>query len=308
MALARGKYGIEYNPNPVNDGSSGLGWIVVTVVIVAFVSLAWTLVGRFMSSDESPVEEICINPPEPPAVATVRPEPSPETPAAVEPEPAPPPPAKPAPTVEPVPPAESKVTTTLVNRPVKVRNLLMRLEEAEKRRDVEMAVTTIETLRALPGSPAADLDDALARRLGKLNVKRLFALRNAQWVRTVTVKRGDSASRIAAENGATLASLAKLNGGNVDKVVLGKPVYVMNHPRFNLVIHRRLRTADLSLNGKFFKRYDLQGDVTGKEGVYSLPSRTRNFWRTLGLAFKPADVAELEMLLPSGTSVLVSEM
>ena len=308
MALARGKYGIEYNPNPVNDGSSGLGWIVVTVVIVAFVSLVCTLVGRFMSSDESPVEEICINPPEPPAVETVRPEPSPETPAAVEPEPAPPPPAKPAPTVEPAPPAESKVTTTLVNRPVKVRNLLMRLEEAEKRRDVEMAVTTIETLRALPGSPAADLDDALARRLGKLNVKRLFALRNAQWVRTVTVKRGDSASRIAAENGATLASLAKLNGGKVDKVVLGKPVYVMNHPRFNLVIHRRLRTADLSLNGKFFKRYDLQGDVTGKEGAYELSARPRNFWRTLGLKFKPADVAELEMLLPSGTSVLVSEM
>ena len=308
MSLARGKYGIEYNPNPVNDGSSGLGWIVVTVVIVALVSLVWSLVGRFRSSAEPPVEEICIDPPDPPVVETVQVEPSPATSAETDPEPAPPLPAELAPAAEPAHPVEPKVTTTLVNRPVKVRNLLMRLEEAEKRRDVEMAATTIETLRALPGSPAADLDDPLARRLGKLNVKRLFTLRNAQWVRTVTVKRGDSASRIAAENGATLASLAKLNGGNVDKVVLGRPIYVMNHPRFNLVIHRRLRTADLSLNGKFFKRYDLQGDVTGKAGAYELPARARNFWRTLGLKFKPADVAEIEMLLPTGTSVLVSEM
>ena len=302
MALARGKYGVEYNPRQMDDDSSGLGWIVAVVALVALVSLAWTLVGRFRQADDRPVD------PEPVPRETVpdRP-PAPERPDASPPSP-PATNAVPKPAVV-LPPLEQRMTSAIEKRPVKLRNLLMRLEEAEKRHDVEMAVTTIEAIRALPGSPAADLDDSLARRLGKLNLARLFVQKNAQWVKEVTVKRGDSASRIAAENGSTLASLAKLNGGKVDKVVLGRKLFVMNHPRFNLVIHRRPRTADLSLNGKFFKRYDLIGGVTGKEGAYELPQRTRNFWfNELGVQLNASDRAELEMLLPVGASVLISEM
>ena len=160
----------------------------------------------------------------------------------------------------------------------------------------------------MPGSPAADLDDSLARRLGTLNVRRLFDLRNAQWVKQVTVKRGDVASRIAYENGSTLASLARLNGGNVEKVVIGQKLYVMDHPRFNLVIHRRTRTADLSLNGKFFKRYDLPGEVSGKEGTYEMPANPRTFWRSIGVEFKIADRAELETLMPVKASVIIAEL
>ena len=303
MALARGKYGVEYNPRQMEDDSSGLGWVVVAVVVVALVSLAWTLVARFRQSDERP----------PASEPVPREEPAKPAGPPVTERPAEPPPsvatnAAPKPAVV-LPPPEERMTSAIEKRPVKLRNLLMRLDEAEKRHDVEMAVTTIEAIRSLPGSPAADLDDSLARRLGAFNLARLFVLKNAQWVKEVTVKRGDSASRIAAENGSTIASLAKLNGGNVDKVVLGRRLFVMNHPRFNLVIHRRSRTADLSLNGKFFKRYDLVGGVTGKEGAYELPQRMRSFWlNELGVQLKASDRAELEMLLPVGTSVLVSEM
>ncbi|MBO7683246.1 MAG: LysM peptidoglycan-binding domain-containing protein, partial [Kiritimatiellae bacterium] len=196
----------------------------------------------------------------------------------------------------------------LENRPVKARNLLMRLEEADRRQDVEMAVSTIEQLRSLPGAPVADLDDRLARRLGALNMLRLFANRDPRWVRCVVVKRGDSASRIAAENGSTLASLSRLNGGRVDKIVLGSRIYVMDHPRFALVVHRRTRTADLSLNGKFFKRYDLAGDVGSPAGVYEMSSGPRSVWRTVGAGFRAEDRAELETLMPSSARVLVSEM
>lgn len=301
MSLARGKYGVEYNPRQVDDDSSGLGWIVAVVALVALVSLAWTLVGRFRQADERSVDPE----PVPRAAAPGRLQ-APERPDASFPPPVTN--AMPKPAVV-LPPLEERMTSAIEKRPVKLRNLLMRLEEAEKRHDVEMAVTTIEAIRSLPGSPAADLDDSLARRLGRLNLARLFVLKNAQWVKEVTVKRGDSASRIAAENGSTLASLAKLNGGSVDKVVLGRRLFVMNHPRFNLVIHRRSRTADLSLNGKFFRRYDLVGGVSGKEGAYELPQRMRSFWlNDLGVRFNASDRAELEMLLPVGTSVLVSEM
>ena len=286
MSLARGKYGVEFNPRQMERDSSGLGWIVLIVVVVALVSLVWTVIGRMRSTEPSEVMPS---------------EPVESPPSAAD-------PAVP-PDVPVLPPLEPKVTSSLPKRPVKVRNLLMRLEEAEKRKDVEMAVSTIETIRSLPGSPAADLDDALARRLGTLNVMRLFTLRSAQWVREVTVKRGDSATRIAAENGSTLASFVKLNGGKVEKMVIGRTVFVLNHPRFNLVVHRRTRTADLSLNGKFFKRYDLIGGVTGKEGAYELPQRLRNFWyNTLGVQLTEVDRVELEMLLPVGAPVLISEM
>ena len=288
MAHVSGRFGLEYNPRQRERDSSGLGWVFALVAVVALISLVWTLVGRFRGGEE---EAEFAPPSEPP--------PAQESPVEPEPKPAPEP-------IQSVAPVAGDVEM-LAKRPVKVRNLLMRLEEAERRRDVEMAVSTIEQLRALPGSPAADLDNVLARRLGDLNMKRLFVLKNAQWVKEVTVKRGDSASRIASENGSTLASLSRLNGGSVDRVIIGSKLRVMNHPRFNLVVHRRSRTADLQLNGKFFKRYDLTAPVTGADGAYEIPGRVRQFWTERGISFSMKDRAELEMLLPKGAAVLVSE-
>ena len=294
MAFERGRFGIEYDlrQREREHESSGLGWVFVLVAVVAVVSFVWTKFVRSGGEDEMP-----------PAVP---PAPSVQTPS----QPAPPPSGAeehPKVVVDPPPPPRSG-EASIAKRPVKVRNLLMRLDEAERRNDIDKAVSTIEQLRALPGSPAADLDDSLARRLGVLNVKRLFELKNAQWVKTVVVKRGDAASRIAAENGSTLASLARLNGGNVDKIAIGRKLYVMDHPRFNLVIRRRTRTADLSLNGKFFQRYDLDGEVSGNPGAYEMTANPRAVWRALGVSFKSADRAELETLLPSGAQVLVSEL
>ena len=283
MAFARGKFGIEYNTRPPDDDSSGLGWVFALAAVVALVSFAWTLVGRFRAGEAQP-------PPRPSPPVRTMPAPAAPVPAPKTPRP-------------PSTPPES-----LAGRPVKLQHLFLRLEEAERQNAVEMAVSTIEEIRRWPGSLAADRDDALARRLGELNVKRLFELRNAQWVKTVTVKRGDSASRIAAENGSTLASLVRLNVDSVDKLVIGRKLFVMDHPRFSLVVHRRTRTADLSLNGKFFRRYDVVGEVGGAVGTYEMSSKPRALWRTLGVAFSSEDRAELEMLLPVGAPVLVSEM
>ena len=296
MSLARGKFGIEYNPRQLEPKSSGLGWVFVLVALVALISFAWTLVKHFRSHGEEAAQEVAVHEPPPSSAAEA------------------PPPVNGGADVPPPSPVQAKqvfqtfqpMNTELDKRPSKLRTLLMRLDEAEKRQAVEMAVNTIETIRSLPGSPAADLDDSLARRLGKLNLRRLFDLHNGQWVKAVVVRRGDSASRIAAENGSTLASFSRLNGGNVDRVVLGAKVLVMDHPRFNLVIRRRTRIADLSLNGKFFKRYDLAGTVSADEGTYEMPERRRTFWTGVGAAFNPDDRAELDLLMPNGAPVLVS--
>ena len=280
--LARGKFGIEYNPRPIDDDSNGVGWIVLVVVALAAVSLAWTLFSRFRSRQPD------VEPAEPPHAVQ----------AGAATAPPPPPPAQ---TNLPPRPIVPQPEAGAVKRPAKLRHLLMRLEEAEKKSDVEMAVTTIEQIRALPGAPAADLDNKLARRLGELNVRRLFEQRNAQWVAKVVVKRGDSTSRIASEHGSTLSSLRKLNEGtDINRVRIGQTLYVMNHPRFNLVVHRRTRTADLQLNGKFFKRYDMLRETSAAEGAYE--------WRGVMLDLRPVDKSELDTLLPKNASVLVSEM
>lgn len=299
MAFQRGRYGVEYNPRPVRDDSSGIGWVFAVLCVVALVSLAVTLVNRFRSSPE---EAAAVAEAPPPAVRTV--ETAPEDSVSV-----------------PVLQDDSPIAdAALSKRPPKVRNLLMRLEEAEKRiknggdgaekvRDLEMAVTTIELLRSMPGSPVADIDDALARRLGTLNTVRLFDVKSPQWVKEVAVKRGASASRIAAEHGSTLASMVKLNGGGeLEKLHVGQKLLVMNHPRFNLVVYRRTSTADLSLNGKFFKRYDLVAPVKGADGAYEIPSPVRPFWSKIGVGFSVRDRAEIEMLMPKGASVLISEL
>lgn len=287
MAYERGSFGVEYDPRRIKkDSSPVVGWVVLLLVLLAAVSLCWTLLARLRSSSSAET------PPKPPAEIA-----APQNAEAVS-----------APVVEPHVREMIHESAQERVRPVAVRNLLMRLAEAERKRDIEMAISTIEQIRALPGQPAADLDDALARRLGVLNIKRLFVLRSSQWVKTVVVERGDSASRIAAENGATLASLNCLNGGSVDKIIIGAKLYVMNHPRFNLVVRRRSRTADLSLNGKFFKRYDLSSAAQAADGAYELPQRTATFWKNLGLGFSPADRTEIETLMPVGSPVLISEL
>lgn len=276
----RGKYGVEYNPRTADEESRGLGWVIVVVLVVALVWLTWSLLRRPDAPEDAESEIVVERVEATNAVSRIANEPPP-------------------------PPVAER--STLSKRPAKVRNLLLRLEEAEKKRDIEMAVTTIEQLRSLPGSPAADLDDALARRLGALNLKRLYELKSRQWVETVVVKSGDSASRIAAEHGSTLASLAKLNGGDIDRILVGQKLYVMNHPRFRLIVHRRARTADLHLNGKFFRRYDLKVEPVKVSGAYELPESKRAFLAN-EFGFAPSDREELEILLPVGTAVLVSEM
>ena len=306
MSFARGKFGLEYNTTRRDDDSSGLlPKALAAAFLVALVSLCATVVARRRAASAEaqpgpePVPEVEAAP------ADVQPA---QTNAASGEASAPVQAANAVPAVLELPPPEKIEPAGDAKRPAKVRNLLMRLEEAERRRDVAMAVSTIEQIRALPGNPAADLDDALARRLGVLNMRWLFGPGKSPWVAEVEIRRGDNASRIAHEHGSTLASLKRLNGGDADKLIAGRKIRVMDHPRFGLVVHRRTRTADLSLNGKFFKRYDLAGEVTGAVGAYEVPERTRQIWKDKGISLRPEDRAELETLLPHGASVLIAEL
>ncbi len=284
MSLAVGPYGIEYDPNRRDPGTPGLRRLVGFILVVAAVSLAVTSVRRVWFAPSADPEI-----PSPVSSVEVR--------------------AKPPHKKDALPPPELISEVEVETRPASVRNLLLRLEEAEKRRDTAMAVTTIEQICSLPGDPAHDLYDKLYRRAGELNLKWLFDEKNAQWVTEVKVKTGDNATRIAGRNGSTLASLQRLNPNlDIERLRIGETIKVMSRPRFNLIVHARPRTADLKLNGRFFKRYDLQRDVSGEIGAYEVNVPLRNLLAEKGVWFNRADRTELETLIPKGGLLVISEL
>lgn len=281
MSYQRGSFGVEYRPESPSEETPWLLWAIGVAVAVALIygSIAgYRRVVRWLeeapSAEESREEQQ-----------------SAETNA-------------PAHPVQVIPAPD---LTVRGKRPRIVDNLLMRLDRAIAMTNVALQVSTIEQLRSLPGAPAADLDDDLAKMLGPLKLHMLFGpgMRN-EWVKTVEVKRGNSASRIAAEYGTTLKCLEKLNG-NVATLQVGQQLKVMNHPQFRLSVYRRTRIADLSLNGRFFKRYYLLSEVTGEDGSYTFGPSVRSLLSEKGVKLVVKDVSELEMLLPRGANMTIAD-
>lgn len=276
MAYERGSFGIEYRPEGPSEETPWLLWAIGIAVAVALVYGSIAGYRRFIRWLE-----------EKPEVTTRQPV------------------------------TETNEVVTLVTstpdltvhgkRSRQVDNLLMRYDRAIAMTNVALLVSTIEQIRSLPGAPLADRDDELARQLGPLKLRMLFdpAMRN-EWVKTIEVKRGNSASRIAAEYGTTVKCLEKLNG-SVASLKAGQPLKVMNHPQFQLSVYRKTGLADLFLNGRFFKRYYLLGDVSGEDGSYVFPSNTRAFLAEKGIKLVVKDVSELEMLLPKGATMTIAD-
>jgi hypothetical protein len=172
-----------------------------------------------------------------------------------------------------------------------------------------MQISTIEQILALRTADAADVADELLPRLGQLNLSWLFDRNNPQWVARIKVKSGDTASRIASEPGSTLASFMKLNGlTDATRLVVGREMKVMNHPRFYLVLRSRLRAVDLYLNGKIFKRYfivDGAKNALVKPGDYRTPANLTDYFGRCGIELREDDMKELDMMVPRNTRFMV---
>lgn len=210
-----------------------------------------------------------------------------------------------------VPEAVRLVERWLANsggRPALERTLLEKLLAAERAGNPALALDTIERLRQRPAM--ADLDEPLARRLGALNFQRLMSGRPTPWTVVITTRRGDSPYRIAREHGTTVAAVLKLNGLEPDvKIKPGTTLRVLEFPRAALVVHRRTKQVDLTINGKFFKRYYASTGAATKPGsvLVTREAGPRTRFGELGIVFAPADLDEIAMLLPPGASVTVAD-
>lgn len=293
---------VEYDVNRTRDSSGGWKWSVISVLLTA-VAISFVY-ARFISRDRRPIEVPQPSPPPvavPPLVAfgtdtNVAPkEAKPETPP------------KPTPEAK---EAEKWAESSSV-RPAREQTLLKRLADAERLGKLAIAVDTIEQLRARPSM--ADLDDKLARRLGSLNVKRLFSGEPVPWIAETTVRRGQTVHRIAREHGTTVAAVRQLNGLKPqEEPVHGRKLRVLEFPKAAFVVHKQTSHADLTLNGKLFKRYYLSTGKSTVPGAYPITSKAEegpmSRFSTLGIRMAPSDMQELSMFLAPGSMLTISEM
>ena len=186
------------------------------------------------------------------------------------------------------------------------------------------------------------------REIGRLNVKLLFADRPMPEKIRHRVAAGDVVSRLAKQYGNTPELILRANGiDRPDRLRVGREIWVLDAPVFELTVYKGGGSAVLTLNGHFFKRYPLRvgTPVKAPSGTYALRVRTvlpvprapsGGAWRlTLaatgatpevpGLAlhggadgtgassadgrirFADADITELGVLLPVGAAVNIAE-
>ena len=311
MGYERGKFGVEFNEVRHDQSESHLlRWTLLGATVLAIVSFVSARgcaqrvrMPDFTPPTADPVQPVPPqkqNPPPPAPVAT-------NTPGVQ---------AKPVqkngtPKAS-VPSAAAQMVerwlATSAGRPVRERTLLEKLLAAERVGNAVLALDTIERLRQRPAM--ADLDEPLARRLGALNLQLLLSDRPTPWTTTVVSRRSDTPFRIAREHGTTVAAIQRLNGlAQNAKLEQGTRLRVLEFPRAAIVIHRQTKQADLTINGKFFKRYYASTGAATKivsvQVTREAGPRTR--FGELGIVFAPGDLDELAMFLPPGASIAVTD-
>ena len=194
-------------------------------------------------------------------------------------------------------------------RPPAVRALLERLEAADQQGNVVLQIDTIERLRQNKDS-VADIDDALARRLGNLNRKLFLEGKTNPWVAAYTVRNGDTVHQIAREHGATVAAVLMLNGvGDPRRLRTGQSLRVPNKLKAKLKVHTASQIADLELNGKFFRRYDVlveKGAALGERAVTRKEGEgAKQLLEKSKVRLSDADLKEVSTMLPPGSSIVL---
>lgn len=189
------------------------------------------------------------------------------------------------------------------------RVLLAKLIQSEADGNDPLSADTIEKLRRLPS--VADLDDFLTRRLGEINFTALMSDGPTIWTRDVKVRhRGITVRRIAGEHGTTEEAVRAINRLSGSGTV--KPGTVLRVPHFQkalLVVRKSSRIADLSLNGRFFKRYYGSVPADAPAGTYSVTAvdGPRDIFTRLGIRFVDSDVRELALFLAPGATLTLAE-
>lgn len=131
------------------------------------------------------------------------------------------------------------------------------LSEAATCEAADDLVGTRQALRrVLVMKEAEEIRAFIERRLGAINTTLLFGDRPMPEKARHAVVAGDRISKLAKKYGCTQEFLLRANGiERPEQLRVGRDIWALAQPVFELTVLKRSGTAVLTLNGRFFKRY-----------------------------------------------------
>jgi LysM repeat protein len=184
-----------------------------------------------------------------------------------------------------------------------VRRLLERVAEHEGADDPVNARLVLHQL--LLRKDAEDVRAFIERKIGTINTALVFGDRPMPEKTRHPVVAGDLIGKLAKRYGNTEAYLLKANGiDRPDRLRIGREIWVLRNPVFELAVFPKTSSAVLTLDGQFFKRYE-----TGLGAPSDVPAGTYTVRDGVlaRLGLRSVDAEELRVLLPFGVKVEISE-
>lgn len=157
-----------------------------------------------------------------------------------------------------------------------VRRLLAQVTGCEAADDLVGARRLFRGL--LVRSDAEELRAFVERRIGEINVALLYADRPSPEKVRHRVEAGDLVERLTRQYGNTQEYLLKANGiEKPERLRIGREIWVLKNPVFELTVFKAAGTSVLTLNGRFFKRYPsgVGKPAESPNGIYVVRSRVR---------------------------------
>lgn len=194
------------------------------------------------------------------------------------------------------------VAPTAKVQSTEVKRLLERVAEYENADDLVNARLILHQL--FQRKDAEDVRAFVERKIGTINTTLAFSDRPMPEKTRHRIASGDLISKLAKRYGNTQDYLLKANGiDQPNRLRVGREIWVLEDPVFELTVFSKASNAVLTLNGQFFKRYEIglgkpDDTSSGFDPVRKKLSKHR---------FLVGDLDELCILLPTTRSVVEAE-
>ena len=150
--------------------------------------------------------------------------------------------------------AERKAVPTAAAQSAEVQRLLEQVSRHETADELVAARQVLHQL--LARRDVEDVRTFVERRIGEINTTLFFKDRAMPEKARHRVVSGDLISKLARRYGTTQAYLLQANGiDRPDRLRVGREIWVLDKPAFELTIFKQTTSAVLMLNGQFCKRY-----------------------------------------------------
>ena len=133
-------------------------------------------------------------------------------------------------------------------------------------------------LMAQLASAPADRRPEIEARLGAVNVAIATTAVPSPGKVEHTVASGDSLGKIAGKYVCPVTLIQAINGLKGTNIRAGSKLVVLDHPKFEITVSRKTNTLLLTLNGEFFKRYNVCTGANGKTplGTFEITEKEEN--------------------------------